>query len=507
MLNLEDEFGGLVRQLRRLADIKTQDQLAKQLTEFGTGLGLKVSLGRNTIGAIEGGGTSKPQKDTVELMCKFFFAKRALKSREDIAWFCFRGGFRVERLEFSEEQIRFELLALKGTGFREVIQLVLEDLGNTFPEPGSSFVRGLERVSEIIASLVPAPPGRLSRLEARTRRMLSAERWDSATGEQLASDLERAYQGARKNYADAFRLAHFLSKVEERRAHYAEALQWCERAYHLASTLAVGGAPLIKEPLAALCEAAGAACLNRGQPEDWESAHKFFARAVDLRQELKQALSLQVEISEEHDTEALFQLARYWTHKEKFDEAEERYKAVLERAASLSKPVLRAHALKELADNYRLAKKEGAMTSTFKEALQAYRDVPRRAFRNDPALEIELHLNIAYCHRRLDDEPAAVKELMSALDLAHERRDARRVSYACLQLARSPDIQKTPGEAAFYALVASEIMTTTGAKADAKQADAIVTEQNQRLSPNERLAVEDRVRRCEYRVYASNGAA
>lgn len=326
-----------------------------------------------------------------------------------------------------------------------MVKLVLENLGGAFPDAGSPFVRGLERLSDIVGSLFPEQPRTMSRLESGTQRARAAPTWDAKVGEELVAELERSYLDANKDYAHAFRVAHLLSKVEERRARYAAALQWCDRAFHIASALAIDGSPLIRESLVALCEAAGDACLNIGRPTDWERAHEFFARALDERRKLQQELNLKVAISEQHDTEAIFQLARYSTHKREFAKAEKRYNEVLERATQRSNHVLRAHALKELADNYRVADKTRQMRSTFRQALQAYADVPRRALKDDPALEIELHLNVAYCQRRLDDEPKAVKAFVSALKLAHERRDARRVSmHACSSRDR-PSSRRRPG--------------------------------------------------------------
>jgi tetratricopeptide (TPR) repeat protein len=253
--------------------------------------------------------------------------------------------------------------------------------------------------------------------------------------------------------------------------------------------------------LAGLCEALGSACLNIGTPEHWTRAEELFNQAIELRGELKKDLRLQIEVSEERDIEALFQLARVRTHRRELDEAEKRYLDLLQRPLVQAKLLLRAHILKELADNYRFAENQDQMERYFRQALEGYEAARRKQAPNDPIARIEVCLNIGYCHRRLGDETAALAAIQEALELAHARRDRRRVAYSCLQLARSPVMQEEPEQAAIYALVAREMMQASHAQADRAQAESLLNELLERTSPEKRGGLGAEAKKSQFGIY------
>lgn len=83
MLNLEEGFGGLVRQLR--GGRKAQE-LCEEIEAFARTIGQRTTFDRNTLGLIERGKTQRPRSKTVALLCKFFHTDGKLTSSEDIVY-------------------------------------------------------------------------------------------------------------------------------------------------------------------------------------------------------------------------------------------------------------------------------------------------------------------------------------------------------------------------------------------------------------------------------------
>lgn len=503
MLTLEESFGALVRDLRVKADIEAQELPELLLQETG------VAIHRNTLTSIELAKTERPRREVVRALVRFFYQRQALRTAEDITYFCLRAGYRVEGLEFVEKDLGLlGLVPLKGQGFREAVAFLLSSLvGAAADSSGDPLFpplkQGLSALTDAIGSIAPGRRGSLGRIEDRVERFVRALRVDDAVGARLAANIERAFKQSR-SHDERFRLAFLLSQVQERRSRYSEALEAAERAYFTAQVLASrrkGELGRAQEALAALCESLGAAALNIGTPEQWGKAAEFYTRALALREQLKQELKLEIEIAEGRDLEALFQLARVKTHRRQLAEAEASYLALLEHPLLRARPLLRAHILKELADNCRLADDQDKMRAYFAEALDAYQAVSPRHLVDDPAASIELHLNIGYCLRRLGKEEEAVTSLHAALDLSHARRDRRRVAYSCLQLARSTKLQATPREAAFYGLVACEIMRASAATADMEQAELLVDELASKITVDERTEMANDLRVGSFAVY------
>jgi tetratricopeptide (TPR) repeat protein len=480
MLTLEESFGSLVHQLRERLGVARQD-MPGEMEKL-----VHARIARKTLEKIEHEDTARSNAATVELLCRFFYKMKALKSDDDIAWFCFRGGYRLARLNFEGDDLSMKLEPMRMGSFRDVTQLILAHIGagTVSPKPQPEAIRhGIRALSEMLSSLAPPPPGPVEHLEHRVERLLAAEPPEpDETG--IVAELERAYTESPRLDAK-FRAAYLNARVAEHEARYEDAVGWSHRAYGLALVVSIDGAPLMKQVLARLCETIAAAELNVGGQDNWVRATELFERAIQLREEMRRDLGLQIKISEEHDLDGMFQIARYYTHVRNMNEADRRYRELLDMPQARGRHWFRAQVYKELADNCRFAEDEAGMRRSFRQALKEYESSERRSY-DDPREKAELLLNIGYCHRRLANERRAWQRFNDALDEAFAQRDRRRVAYACLQLSRTPASYDSTDRRALYALAAREMMKRSGAEADAKQADIRLHELTDEFSAAER---------------------
>lgn len=505
MLTIEEPFGTLVEALRMQVGIAYRKDMPKAMQQT---VGDAVSL--RALDLIEKGHTAQPNPETVLLLARFFFQRGALKSPDDVEYFCFRAMYRVRNPEFTGGDVLFALEPIKIGTFRDVTQLVMSYIGSgagPLPAKPQALAEGIHALSDMLSRLAPPPPGPVERLMARVERV------DAATPAQidrLKNDLRRAYDEAPALH-DKFRIASMHAQVEEFSARYVDALTWATHAFGLAMVISIPGVPLLKQVQAKLCEEIAEAELNIGARENWDRASELFEKAIALREEMRRELGIEVRVSEQRDLDSLFQIARYYSHVGHHDEAEqgllkahERYHKLLKHPLARDNNWFRAQIFKELADNWRFRGGSAGhreMRRNFTHALEEYRKSRRNSYADDPRQETEYHLNVGYCFRRLEDERRAWKELRQALDIAHRQRDRRRVAYASLQLARCPEPFERDDQRAFFALLAHTMMYHSGAEADRRQAEIRLNELCEDYTKDEMDELRGSLRASPFAIY------
>ena len=505
MLTIEEPFGALVQELRLQAKIRQRQDMPGAMKDV---LGPDQVVSLRTLENLERHGTQRASPDTVKLLCRFFFRRGVLKSPDDVEYFCFRALYRV-KAEFQHGDVLLALEPMRVGSVREVTQLVMSYVGSPGggkPAEANVLAKGLQALSEMLATLAPPPPGLVELLEQRVDQLLEGEP-RRADLDRLANELRHAYDDA-PALRDKFRLAYLHARIDEVGARYVDALTWSTHAFAIAEVLSLQGAAVLKKLLADLCEGIAAAELNIGARENWDRASLLFEKAIALREEMRRELGLEIKISEQRDLDGLFQVARYYSHVghhdekgEALKEAETRYRHLLARPQAKANRWFCAQVYKELADNCRFAGDEKGMYRNFRKALKEYEASKRRSYRGDPREETEYYLNVGYCYRRLRNERRAWKEISTALDIAHRQRDRRRVAYASLQLARSPESFARDDNRAFHALLAHEMMRQSGAEADRRQAEIVLNDLCEEYTRDEIGELDASLRASPFAVY------
>lgn len=505
VLTIEEPFGALVEQLRLKAKIRHRQDMPAAMEELLPNVN---PISEKTIENIEKNKTGRASVETVKLLCRFFFRVGVLKSPDDVEYFCFRAMYRVRNPEYTGGDVLFSLEPIKVGTFRDVTQLVMSYIGSgagPVAKP-QALAEGIHALSEMLTHLAPPPPGPVERLMQRVQRLVTGAPTPQEI-DRVVNDLRHAYDDV-SSLHDKFRLASMHAQVDEYASRYVDALTWATHAFGLAMVISIPGVPILKQVQAKLCEEIAEAELNIGARENWDRASELFEKAITLREEMRRELGIEVKVSEQRDLESLFQIARYYSHVGHHDEAQDglreadrRYKALLGRRQARDNHWFRAQVCKELADNCRFRADEPGMKRNFRRALVEYQASKRRSYADDPREETEFYLNVGYCYRRLGNERRAWKEIKRALDIAHGQHDRRRVAYAGLQLARSPESFERDDPRAFYALLAHHVMRQSGAEADRRQAEMRVHELCEEMTRDEHDELAASLRASEFAVY------